>query len=338
MTVAPSFTRAQRLAFARRRMVLPLVLFVALGVGYVAMVAAVLAAPLALAFVLTIPCGMLIGLLFVVGHDACHNSFTAATRLNHVIGRLAFLPSLHAFAVWDQTHNRTHHRYNNVRGHDFAWVPMAPETYRDSPLPRRLAYRCFRTPLGVMLYYLLVLWGPRALLPLPRVVGRLTPLYLADTLLVLAFLAVQLWLVVVVGGWFDKSAVTSVLLGVVLPFLVWNAFMSLAIFLHHTHPDIRWYSSVAAWTADLGVMRGTVHVSFTWPIEPLLLAIMQHNAHHFAPGVPLYNLASMQSAMEQHAPCITWRFTWRNYRQVCRACKLYDYEAQRWVGYAAAGA
>src|ERR1043165_1673462 len=47
-----------------------------------------------LRFACSLALGLLNGLLFVVGHDACHQSLTPRRRLNQLIGRLAFLPSL----------------------------------------------------------------------------------------------------------------------------------------------------------------------------------------------------------------------------------------------------
>ena len=38
--------------------------------------------------------GMVIGRLFILGHDACHQSLTPYRWLNRWIGRLVFLPSL----------------------------------------------------------------------------------------------------------------------------------------------------------------------------------------------------------------------------------------------------
>lgn len=39
-------------------------------------------------------CGLLIGRLFILGHDACHQSLTRHRRLNRWLERLVFLPSL----------------------------------------------------------------------------------------------------------------------------------------------------------------------------------------------------------------------------------------------------
>ena len=50
--------------------------------------------PYALNLVGAILAGHAIGIIFVVGHDACHQSFTPSTRLNRWIGRAVFIPAL----------------------------------------------------------------------------------------------------------------------------------------------------------------------------------------------------------------------------------------------------
>ena len=326
------------MAFAQRRFALPIGLFAGLAILWLALIAVALAVPTPIALFLTLPIGGVIGLLFIVGHDACHNSLTGSTPLNHLIGRLAFLPSLHAFSLWDLSHNRTHHRFNNIEGLDHGWVPMSPQAYRDASGLRRLGYRITRTPLGVGLFYLFGLWLPRLFVPLPWIVGATRRVYWLDSALVLAFLVAQIVAVLAWGGGNGKSAVESLAVGIVLPFLVWNAMMSFIIFLHHTHPAVRWYRTVSDWRADQGALRGTVHVRFPGPVDSMVLSIMEHNAHHLTPGVPLYNLSRMQTALEDGNTLIVWRFSWRAYVRICRVCKLYDYDAQRWVGYDAVGA
>jgi omega-6 fatty acid desaturase (delta-12 desaturase) len=109
--------------------------------------------------------------------------------------------------------------------------------------------------------------------------------------------------------------------------------MSFVIFLHHTHPSVRWYPSIDAWRSDRGALHGTVRVRFPWPFGPLVLSIMEHNAHHQAPGVPLYNLPRMQRSLEAQGPLVAWQFSWQAFIRVCRRCKLYDYDAGRWVAF-----
>ncbi|MCD8514530.1 MAG: fatty acid desaturase, partial [Burkholderiaceae bacterium] len=38
--------------------------------------------------------GFVIGRLFIIGHDACHQSYTPHRGLNRILGRIAMVPSL----------------------------------------------------------------------------------------------------------------------------------------------------------------------------------------------------------------------------------------------------
>lgn len=324
-------SQGERLGFARRRIVLPVAMFLALAALYPALVFLILALPAPFGFVLSPVCGVVIGMLFIVGHDACHNSFTSSPWLNQVIGRLAFLPSLHSFSLWDLGHNQMHHTYNNVRGSDRVWAPWSPEDYRASGLVRRAMYRFYRAPAGVPFYYMIELWAPYVSWTTPDVYRNVKLIYAFDTPLVLLFLAAQTWAVIMVGGAFGHGILVSLSIGIIIPFLVWNGLMSLIVFLHHTHPTVRWYPSVAAWRADRGAINGSVHVRFGWPFGPIVLSIMEHNAHHAAPGVPLYNLPKMQGAMETSENILSWRFSWRAFVRICKRCKLFDYDMGRWV-------
>jgi len=48
--------------------------------------------------------------LFVIGHDACHGSYTPNKTLNKWIGRIAFLPSLTPYSLWEIGHNLAHQK------------------------------------------------------------------------------------------------------------------------------------------------------------------------------------------------------------------------------------
>ena len=61
--------------------------------------------------------------LFVIGHDACHGSYTPNKLLNKWIGRIAFLPSLTPYSLWEIGHNLAHHGFTNLKGRDYVWTP-----------------------------------------------------------------------------------------------------------------------------------------------------------------------------------------------------------------------
>lgn len=49
--------------------------------------------------------GLVISRLFILGHDACHQSLTRHRTLNRWLGRLIFLPSLTPYSLWEVGHN-----------------------------------------------------------------------------------------------------------------------------------------------------------------------------------------------------------------------------------------
>jgi omega-6 fatty acid desaturase (delta-12 desaturase) len=63
--------------------------------------------------------------LFVIGHDACHGSYTPNKTLNKWIGRIAFLPSLTPYSLWEIGHNLAHHGFTNLKGRDYVWTPYS---------------------------------------------------------------------------------------------------------------------------------------------------------------------------------------------------------------------
>src|SRR5580693_8438110 len=71
-------------------------------------------APVILRTAAALCAGVLLAVLFVVGHDACHGSFTSRRWLNSLIGRVAFLPTLTPYSTWELSHNLTHHVYTNL--------------------------------------------------------------------------------------------------------------------------------------------------------------------------------------------------------------------------------
>ena len=92
--------------------------------------------------------GACIAMLFVVGHDACHGSFTASRTLNAWIGRVAFLPSLTPFRTWELGHNQTHHVYTNLKPLDYVWAPFSKTEFDRLPHWRRWLERVYRTRSG----------------------------------------------------------------------------------------------------------------------------------------------------------------------------------------------
>src|SRR4051812_17705155 len=109
--------------------------------------------------------GLAVGMLFIVGHDACHGSLTPSSGLNRWLGRLAFLPSLHPYAAWEYSHNALHHGWTNLKGKDPVYCPRTLEEYRALSRGRQRLERFFRSWLGLLPLYLFEIWWPLEMRP-----------------------------------------------------------------------------------------------------------------------------------------------------------------------------
>lgn len=219
-----------------------------------------------------------------------------------------------------------------VRGLDYAWIPLSPDEFGRLGLLSRLKYSFYRDPGGVFFYYLLEIWAQRKIFRRRKMVGTVRAIQIADTILLIGFVVLAVAALITAGSWFDKGAWESVTLGLVAPFLIFNALISAAIFLHHTHPAVPWYATHDEWKQDRGPIRGTVHVEFPRLIRLIVFNIMEHNVHHQSPGVPLYLLSSIQT-LANSDESVAWKFSIGDYFDICASCKLFDYQTSRWLDF-----
>lgn len=293
---------------------------------------------------MVVPLTLAAGRLFTLGHDAGHGSLSTSPLVNAVAGRLALVPSVHVFGLW-RAHHDVHHRYTNLRRRDFVWTPLTAGEYLGLPRWRRALHRFYRqrSGLGLGLQYTIQIWAPRMLWPrerhdLPNR-GRLT----ADLIVMyglLAVLALSAWgLVSTVDP--DRAgdamfwATTAVLL-FVLPLLGTHWLIGFVVYLNHTHPDIVWYDDPTAWDRHRVQVEGSAGLRFPRERQALLpRRIMSHTAHHVDPGVPLRELENAQRDLVGTFGTQIVSYDWspRTFREVLSHCKLYDYDAQRWLTY-----
>lgn len=274
--------------------------------------------------------GMCAGSLFMVGHDACHGSYTDRRWLNQLLGRFVFLPSYHVYSLWDLSHNRVHHIKTNLKGKDFVWLPLTKAEYEARSWLGRLIYRIQRTPLGMTFYYPLDIWIPRLIFPRARHLDRPRRVYTLDRLLVGAFFALQIAVIVLVGG-----SVLGIVCALVLPWLVFNWMIGFVIYFNHTHPDVPWFANADEWSFYDGTISGTVRLKFPAWSMTFASNIMDHVAHHLDPRIPLVNLRAAQDRLDElcAGQIVVEHWTVRGTFDIMRRCKLYDYDVHRWTDY-----
>lgn len=284
--------------------------------------------------------GNLIAGLFVLGHDAAHNSLTPSPRLNKVLAYLCMLPALHNYTLWRFEHNRNHHQLPNVQHMD-SWSPFSYDEFRALPAWRRALERFYRSGLGFGLYYLVHRWWAAKFYPhgpfMQQMKPRVRMAAFADFALLLLWLGLfGASLMAVARAYGDPSPWLALLYGWVVPFAVWNFMVGYTVYYQHTHPQIPWFRSREAMEANGGQEQVTVAMKYSRVYGFLTHQIMEHHAHHVHPLIPHYRLRAAQARLAElvRTPLIVERPTLPHLLQVHRTCKLYDYDRHRWLDFA----
>jgi len=288
--------------------------------------------------------GLAIGMMFLVGHDACHMGLTPVGWLNRLLGRFVFLPSLHPYCGWEYSHNGLHHGMTNLKDIDPGYSPMTKAEFDALPRWRQWLERLYRTWLGLALFYLIEIWGKSATFPSPEHRARMRNLraFRWDRWMVAGYALLIIGLCAGFGAAIrppGSSAVWAALGHVAVawlwPFLIWNGTIGFITFQQHTHPEVRWFDNEQEWTFYETQVRGTVHIEF-----PLLLRLMFHNinehtAHHINPRVPLYELKTAQDEVRRILTNDVRVLIWRPWMTIdtLRRCKLYDFRNHQWLDF-----
>ncbi|WP_165250527.1 fatty acid desaturase [Paludisphaera soli] len=341
---SPTETIKQIPCVARRRRYLPgLSKFLGYYAAYLALVAGAVVLPgwPVKAFCVA-AASLAIAGLYVLGHDAGHGSLVPGYRLNRWLARLAFLPAYAPLASWHRAHVFLHHNFLRVRGKDMVWMPWSLDDYQAASIWRRGWYRFLRTLPGLSFYWTVGNWFPYLLFPPGAALGPRLKQFHLDRILVLGFAGVlfaalsllaqaaQAW------PWAEPVGPAGVLLlGLVAPYLCWTWLVGLIDLVHHTHPRSICFADSSEWDYYDATVKSTVHVILPFGLHWLANNILEHNAHHVDPRVPLHNLSEAQGCLQAaypediHVEHLTLGYTlW-----LFRTCRLYDYERRRWLDY-----
>lgn len=284
---------------------------------------------------LGVAAGCAVAFLFVWGHDAAHGALFASARWSEVLGTLAMLPSLNMYRLWSYGHNKVHHGFTSFSPIDWIWRPLTPEQYRASSRAARLRYRLERHPVTCGLHYLTRVWwaGMVRFRPDPKM--RRTRGFRAAKLGTFAFaiMASAAAYVVAGGAW-------GVVAAVVVPFAVFNWFIALFVYLHHTHPDIPFFDDRQEWSATIGQVHCSTVIRCSRPAELLTHHILVHAPHHVDSRIPFYRLEQAYTDLRRdYAPHLhEYRFRWSTVRRIFATCQLFDFDTKTWSRFADASA
>ena len=273
--------------------------------------------------------------LFIIGHDAAHEALFKSRRLNSIVGHVAMLPSWHVFEAWVLGHNRVHHGHTVREGMDFVWHPVTAEQYAAMSGPKRLRHRIEWSWYGAGLYYLREIWLNKMITFNPP--AKWAKAIRRDIIFMFAGVGLGMalfgWL-----GWATYGTVAGVAWmitkTVVIPFLGFNFVIGSVVHVHHVQPDIRWWPR-REWTKFRGQVEGTTILRAPWVLDLFFHKIFVHIPHHVDMRLPFYGLEAAAEAIKAEFPDAVHdeKLRFRDFVANSRQCKLYDFEAGRWLTY-----
>jgi len=274
--------------------------------------------------------------LFIVGHDAAHGALFKTKRMNSRVAHLAMLPAWHVYEGWVLGHNRIHHPYTVRQGYDFVWHPVTPQDYAVMGRWRRAVHKVEWSWAGAGLYYLHQVWWKKMMVG--QNPSRWAKAIRRDRWLVTGYIAGMLALFSAVGVSLGDSPAGVLWLDartVVLPFLGFSYVIGSLVHTHHISPQIRWWKK-AEWTKYKAQVQGTTVLRAPKGLNFFIHWIMIHVPHHVDMRVPMYHLEAAAAAIEEGFPgvVIDQPLRFRDFVANSKACKLYDFDAGRWLTYA----
>jgi omega-6 fatty acid desaturase (delta-12 desaturase) len=274
--------------------------------------------------------GCAVAFMFVWAHDAAHGALFARDWVGEVFGTLFMLPSLNMYRLWCHGHNRVHHGFTSFTPIDWIWRPLTPSEYAALPRTRKLIYRLERSPYSCALHYLNKVWWPGMVTFQPDAKSRERFAFNVQKAITFTFAAV-----LSAAAWVWAGGLVGVLAAVALPFIVFNYFIAMFVYLHHTHPDVPFFDRKSEWSNTIG----QVYCAIVWRCsrvsELLIHNIMIHVPHHVDPEIPFYRLKRAYADLQREygAYIHEYTFRWSTVLHTFRRCKLYDYDNKTWYSF-----
>jgi omega-6 fatty acid desaturase (delta-12 desaturase) len=276
-----------------------------------------------------------ISALFILGHDAAHGALFESKDLCYGIGQACMLPSLHVYEAWVLGHNRIHHGHTIKQEMDYVWHPASPQDYREMSRAQRLAHRIKWSWLGAGVYYAWDVWWKKMMSFEP-------PKKIADDVKrdrrIVATYAVAVSAALLAAGALSYGSLAGALWMwtkvFLVPFIGWSYMIGFAVYVHHIDPEIPWHGR-ADWDRFKGQMEGTTVLYMPAWSNFFFHNIFLHVPHHVDMRIPFYQLPQATRAiLENFGEHVrVRRFRLRDYLRATRRCKLFDFDAGRWVGY-----
>jgi len=290
--------------------------------------------------------GLIISGLFIVGHDAGHQSLFKSKKLNDIVGKICMLPGFHVYEGWCYGHNRVHHGHTVRQGFDFVWHPYTVDDYQKLSPFNKFMHKIEWSWFGSGMYYARHIWWHK-MMDRNDQPPKWKDAIVRDINWVWGFILVSS----AIGGtwgWFHyaDAFASAPLLGSILGaiwvpiktvFIPAFAFMyviGFAVYVHHISPEIKWWPR-RDWNKFKGQMEGTTIIKLGWGWDFFFHSIFTHVPHHVDMRIPFYHLDDAADAIMAEFPEVvrSQDFSMSEYFRCAKQCKVYDFEKQEWLRY-----
>ena len=248
--------------------------------------------------------GNAIGLMFILGHDACHGVLLPKKWMNSMAGKIALAPAFHSRTAWIYNHNYLHHKYTNIKEMDPGMAPWDIKDYLKLSPFKQFEYRASRTVYGLGWIYFKEMWIKWQFFPIKSRAPKRYKAFLKEKIALFLFFIMWIALLVWAAVFRAESIWLMVVCGFVIPQMIWNWLIAFVVLQQHTHPDVARYSSLDFQLPSItnGQLNSTPHLILPPFLKRSVFHVMEHTAHHLDPSIPFYQLEHAQQHIDKNHP------------------------------------
>jgi omega-6 fatty acid desaturase (delta-12 desaturase) len=258
--------------------------------------------------------------IFILFHDACHNSFFKNKHANNILGNITGVLTLFPFRQWRHSHNIHHATSSNLnkRGVGDIWV-MTIEEYQKASARQRTAYRLYRNP------FVMFVLGPLYLLLISnrknRKGARLNErmnTYLINLAIVVLY-GLMCWLI----GWQAFFMIQGPIAFIAASLGIW-------LFYIQHHFEDTYFAKEEEWDFVKAAVEGSSFYKLPKWIQWLTGNIGYHHVHHLSPKVPNYYLQTVHEKNVElnSVPVVTFRSS-----LIALKYRLWDEKHKRFISF-----
>jgi hypothetical protein len=121
----------------------------------------------------------------------------------------------------------------------------------------------------------------------------------------------------------------------VLPFMAFQTSQASVVYFQHTHPKIPWFAQGDARHQRMDAEALAAHIDMPRLVSSWVHHAYCHAAHHVCPSIPCYRLYDAQRRLNEllRGQGVKVAFRLSAILDIFRRCKLYDYDAHRWLDF-----